>query len=73
VSGSEWVFFLAAAESCRDFFNRVFEPPLLRSAQKRDKKTRARNNGGGRVKKKRRKKNQKVDLGSSSPPSEFLA
>jgi hypothetical protein len=38
---SEWVLFFAAAEIFRDFFYRVFELPLLRNAQKRDKKTRA--------------------------------
>jgi hypothetical protein len=38
---SECVLFLAAAEKFPRFFYRVFELPLLRNAQERDKKNRA--------------------------------
>jgi hypothetical protein len=40
------LFFLAAAEKKLRFFNRVFELPLLRSAQNRDKKIEQNNEGG---------------------------
>jgi hypothetical protein len=39
---------LAAAESFRDFFNHVFEVPLVRNAQKRDKNKPSKTTEGGK-------------------------